>query len=196
MLRRLGSFARTVGERYASTSDRYPHAVAGSTACGIMSVADVSCQAVLQHDSNGSFDWQRTVSLAVFGAWHYGVPGKYLYLWYDRRFGTAPSFRSVLLKTGVDVYGHGMFLLVPSFYVITGTIKGQPLSDISAQYQREWFTASFGTALYWTPLCLLNFRFVPQHSRILVVSVLSLIHKTWMSWLSNRERHAARLLWE
>ena len=32
-----------------------------------------------------------------------------------------------------------------------------------------------------------------QHSRILVVSTLSFVHKAWMIWLSNRERHKARL---
>ena len=98
-----------------------------------------------------------------------------------------------LKKMLVDVYLHGTLLLVPSFYVITGTIKGQSLQQVAQQYRAEWFTASFGTAMYWTPLCTLNFLFVPQHSRILVVAVLSFVHKTWMSWLSNRTRHRERL---
>ena len=90
-------------------------------------------------------------------------------------------------------HSHSPLLLVPSFYLITGHVKGQSLSATLAQLRDEWLTASFGTAVIWTPVCVLNFRFVPQHSRILVVSVVSFVHKTWMSWLSNRQRHGERL---
>ena len=77
-----------------------------------------------------------------------------------------------------------------------GIVKGQSLSEITQQYKAEGVEASFGTALLWTPVCVVNFLYVPQHSRILVVSVVSFIHKTWMSWLSNRQRHRARVLAE
>jgi hypothetical protein len=184
--------ARRAVEVYASTSTRYPHAVAGASACGVMTSADITCQLMLQPDPNGSLDWQRALGISVFAGWHYGVPAKFLYLWYDRFFGVAPTLRTAVTKMLVDVYLHGAILLVPSFYVITGTVKGQSLQEVAQQYRSEWFTATFGTAAYWTPLCILNFRYVPQHSRILVVAALSFVHKTWMSWLSNRARHSER----
>ena len=59
-------------------------------------------------------------------------------------------------------------------------------ADTLARLRREWRTASFGSALFWTPLCLVNFWLVPQHSRIVVVAIFSFLHKTWLSWLSNR----------
>jgi len=37
---------------------------------------------------------------------------------------------------------------------------------------------------------MLNFRLVPQHSRILAVVAFSFFHKTWLSWLANREERA------
>ena len=98
-----------------------------------------------------------------------------------------------MLKMFLDVYIHVPFLLVPSFYLITGKVKGQGADESLTQMRDEWLTASLGSALVWTPVCLFNFRYVPQHSRILVVSVVSFVHKTWMSWLSNRRRHAERL---
>ena len=91
------------------------------------------------------------------------------------------------------VYIHGALLLVPNYYMITGLVKGQSLEQIATQLRAEWFNAAFGTCFFWTPLCALNFRFVPQHSQILFVSVFSFLHKTWMSWLSNRQRHRERL---
>ena len=91
------------------------------------------------------------------------------------------------------MYLHGTLLLVPSFYAITGAVKGQTAEQTATQLRKEFFHASFGTCAFWTPACFLNFLFVPQHSQILVVSVLSFCHKAWLSWLSNRERHSARL---
>ena len=77
-------------------------------------------------------------------------------------------------------------LLIPSFYLITKLIMGRSVASTLKQLRREWWTASFGSALFWTPLCLYNFLFVPQHSRVVFVAIFSFIHKTWLSWLSNR----------
>ncbi len=184
--------AGSLGRRYASASIAQPHLVAGGTACGIITVADLTCQGVVQRDPENGIDWRRTAGLAVFGAWHYGGPCKGLYLLYDRVLGNSPTLRTAASKMVLDVYVHSPLLLVPSFYVITGVVKGQTIDESVAQLRREWFQAAFGTACFWTPACLINFRYVPQHSRILFVSVLSYAHKTWLSWLSNREHHAAR----
>jgi len=166
--------------------------VAGLSASGVICSADITCQTLFQRSDDGRHDWNRTVGLTVFGGWHYGGPAKFLYLTYDRVFGTAPLARVAACKVLCDVYVHTPFLLIPSFYAITGQFKGQTLAESLAQCRREWFEASFGSALFWTPLCFMNFRFVPQHSRILTVSVASFLHKTWMSYISNRERHAER----
>lgn len=188
----LNTLARQ-GARYALFSSQRPHLSSATTACGILTTADLTCQATLQYDEKNGIDWVRTAGLGVFACWHYGVPCKYLYLAYDRVIGTAPTLRTAGLKVLFDVYIHAPFLLVPSFYYITGSIKGQNFGQIREQLQKEWLTASFGTVLFWTPLCLFNFRFVPQHSRILFVSFGSFVHKTWISWLSNRARHLERL---
>ena len=193
LLRRLTRPAMAVGERYAYLSTKHPHKVAGLSACGVMTSADLTVQSLIQRDPNG-IDWQRTTGIFIFAGWHYGVPAKYLYLWYDRYFGIAPTLRTAMLKMGFDVYVHSTLVLVPSFYVITGVVKGQTLQQVAAQYRQEWLEANFGTSAYWTPLCIINFYFVPQHSRILFVAFFSFLHKTWISWLSNRERHKERLV--
>lgn len=135
----------------------------------------------------------RTLGLGVFAAWHYGVPGKYLYLLYDRVFRHGSALTNAAMKATVDVYAHLPFLVLPTFYVITGTIKGQTVSQAVEQLQAEWFEASTKSALFWTPICFLNFRLIPQHSRILFISTGSFLHKMWLSYLSNKARHAERL---
>ena len=87
----------------------------------------------------------------------------------------------------IDVYVHTPLLLIPSFYMITCLVRGRSLQQTIAQLRREWREASFGSALFWTPLCLINFLLVPQHSRVVFVAVFSFVHKTWLSWPSNRD---------
>lgn len=51
---------------------------------------------------------------------------------------------------------------------------------------RRWFEASFGSALFWTPVQLFMFLYIPQHCKVAYVAAFSFVHKTWLSWLSNR----------
>lgn len=184
---------RRVGERYARWSTSAPYTAAGATAAGVNFTADITCQSFFQHDANNGVDWSRTAGITTFAGFWYGLPAKHLYLLYDRFIGAAPSMRLAAQKVAVDVYGHNPFLLLPTFFLVTGAFKGLTVEDSVAQLKREWFEATIGSAAFWTPLCFLNFRFVPQHSRILSVAVLSFVHKTWLSYLSNRSRYQERL---
>ena len=136
----IASLAR-LGRRYAQVSTQHPHSVAAATAGGIITGADLTCQSTVQWDAVHGIDWQRTAGLALFATWHYGVPAKYLYLMYDRFLGTGPTMRTALSKMFVDVYVHSPFLLVPSFYLITGMCKGQGLATTAEQAR--------STALPW-----------------------------------------------
>ena len=78
------------------------------------------------------------------------------------------------------------FLLLPSYYFTTGVVQGRDLATIKKRFKEEWLTASTGSLGFWMPACYLNFLLVPQPFQIVVVSVMSFIHKTWLSWLSNR----------
>ena len=133
-------------------------------------------------------DAGRTLALATFGFFHYGVTAKTLYLWYDRILGKTPTVRNAMTKMVLDVYVHTPLLLIPTFYAITCSLRGRSVDETASQLRREWWDASFGSAVFWTPLCLLNFLYVPQHSRIAAISVGSFVHKTWLSWLSNRHK--------
>ena len=62
-----------------------------------------------------------------------GGPAKAIYLFYDRFFGTAPTLGTAVRKMLCDVVFHGTFLIVPSFFLITGAVKGMSLEQIAAQ---------------------------------------------------------------
>ncbi|KAJ8612652.1 hypothetical protein CTAYLR_002100 [Chrysophaeum taylorii] len=161
---------------YARLATQNPYVVAGATAGGILCSADVAAQSL-----NDAWDPQRTLSLTVFGIVYYGGPCKFLYLAYDK------YITNSVAKMVADVYVHSPLMLIPSFYAITGALKGETTAQIWIHLKTEWREAVLGTALYWTPIQLVCFRFVPQHSRIAFVSAVSFCHKVWLSYLSNRD---------
>jgi protein Mpv17 len=138
------------GGQYAAFSTSHPHIAAAATAGSIICLADLTCQNVLERDQSG-VDVRRTAALTLFGTWHYGVPAKSLYLLYDRLLGSAPTLANAAQKMLLDVYVHTPLLLIPSFYLITCLVRGRTLRQTLAQLRKEWWTASFGSILFWTP---------------------------------------------
>ena len=109
---------------------------------------------------------------------------------YDKLLGPGKA----ILKANIDCAVHTPFLLIPTFYFVTGTIKGQKVNEVAIQLRNEWFNASFYSWLYWTPLMYINFRYMSMQYRIMFIVTLSFIHKTGLSWYSNRERVKQRMI--
>lgn len=65
------------------------------------------------------YDHQRTLALFTFGVFYYGMIAKGIYLGYDAILGNGLG----LAKAMIDVTINGSFVMLPSFYMITGTVK-------------------------------------------------------------------------
>jgi uncharacterized protein involved in cysteine biosynthesis len=74
-------------------------------------------------------------------------------------------------------------------------LEAEPLAvrvDLLHELPREFASRWSGVRLTCCgAVCLLNFLLVPQHSRVVFVAIFSFLHKTWLSWLSNRDACAA-----
>jgi hypothetical protein len=159
-------------------------------------------------------DYQRTLALTVWGTWHYGIPQKYWYMSLDRFFGKGKPMQKMILDVYPWVSLHlipsfyiitGVLKNHPNLQVnpvvpplqdlkLHGARRVDPEATVASLIQdgiehlkSDWFEASFGSALFWTPLVYANFKWVPQHSRIMTVVTASFLHKTWLSWLAHRD---------
>ena len=55
--------------------------------------------------------------------------------------------------TALDCWVHTPFVLVPTFYVTTGLLRGKSLQqDILPRLKDEFWVAGFGQMFYWTPV--------------------------------------------
>jgi len=148
--------------------------------------SDLTAQFVVSRRSE--LDDRRLLAVSSFGFFYYGFIMKAIYIGYDLVLGP----KRALVKTILDCVVHTPFGVIPAFYFLTGVIKGQTTEQWTTQLRKEWFDASFGSVAYWTPVQIICFRYIPQHSRIAFVSFASFFHKIWLSWLScrNRTKHS------
>lgn len=183
---------RFVGSRYVRFSNAWPHTAAGLTAFYILGTADITAQFLERRygDRGGGYDSRRTLSIVVFGVYYYGGPCKWLYLRYPAFVNQMmPNSSRAVKKMTTAFLDCGIVtpsILLPSFYFITLSIKGETLKKIWKRYKADCLEVTAGTFVFWFPLVSTNFYFVPQHSQVLVIIAGSFIDKCWLSWVSNR----------
>ena len=182
---RAVSNIKNLGKKYIRVSEKFPHSVAGMTAGSIFFASDTSCQLFV--DRRTEWDPRRTLGIVIWGAMYYGGPLKWLYLAMDRVMGPGHGLHKAIF----DVVVHTPVLVIPSFYVVTGLVKGQSPGQVAEQLREEWLEASTGSVLFWMPISFMNLSWVRQELRVPVTSAASFFHKLWLSWLSNRAITAA-----
>lgn len=170
-----------VGTRYAKLSTDRPYITAAFTGSTILSAADITSQSLESMNSGRAMCWnaRRTLALAVFGFLYYGGPLKFAYLTYDK------VFKCAIKKTVFDVVIHTPLCMIPSFFMITGVMKGKGVAKSYEQLKDQWRSSSVGSVAFWGPTCAFNFSVVPAHSRVLVLASMSFFHKIWLSWMTN-----------
>lgn len=172
-------------QRYYDISTNKPYITAMITGGSILTVSDLTAQWLTsKFTANYKFDFRRTLALGTFGVFYYGLIARGLYSIYERAIGPGRP----LLKTMVDCGVHTPFLLIPCFYFSTGFIKGQTFSEITSQLKQEWWTSSTASLAYWLPMMWFNFTYCTPQTRILFICILSWMHKSALSWYSNRNR--------
>ena len=190
---RVSLMARTqsIRGRYHQISNNKPYLTSMVTGGSILTLSDLTAQCVSSRFIDDyRFDLRRTLALCTFGTFYYGLVCRKLYFVYGSLFGPGRA----MLKASIECGVHTPFLFIPCFYGITGTIKGQRPTDIYEQLKTEWWTSAPATMAYWYPMMWINFKYCTPETRILFISSMSLIHKSALSWYSNRTRVQLRTL--
>jgi len=121
-------------------SKAWPHTAAGMTAFCVLGSADITAQCLERQygDRAGGLDARRTLSLVTFGVYYYGGPCKWFYLRYPGFFDRMmPRSSTPVKKMAASFVDCGIVtpsIMLPTFYLITLTIKGESLPKIRELY--------------------------------------------------------------
>jgi hypothetical protein len=83
---------------------------------------------------------------------------------------------------------HSPFLAIPSFYAITGSLRGDSAGDIKVKLENEWWTTLKATWLIWVPAQALSFAVLPAWQRPVFSCCMSFFYNITLSWISNRKQ--------
>jgi hypothetical protein len=214
MMSAISSPFRFAARGWSSFSARSPYSASILTGGTILCCSDVTAQWITQwamsreHRRPLHFQWdrRRTLALSTFGALYFGLVCKRVYHLYDYVFLKLNNRRWMAhrrdsrcarpwngkqiatYKSLVDCCVHMPLGIMPAFFGITGLIKGQSVEEIVAQFRAEWLTASLTSCVYWIPLMIFQFLFVPVGARTFYISIVSFFQKVALSWYTNRAR--------
>eukprot|EP00270_Netrium_digitus_P019080 TRINITY_DN741_c0_g1_i1.p1 TRINITY_DN741_c0_g1~~TRINITY_DN741_c0_g1_i1.p1 ORF type:complete len:216 (+),score=36.27 TRINITY_DN741_c0_g1_i1:111-758(+) len=183
---------------------------AGLTSAVVMSVGDLTCQAISNSvvdakesrpktkalvaetkdvSSSGSsrsgFDLQRTARFGLVGLTLHGPFFYHGMQQLDLRFGPAKSLQMAVQKSLI-----GQFTLFPtyvtSFFLYMGLLEGRSGAALLDKV-KAGFSAAFGAGCIFWPLAnVINFRFVPVTGRILYLNGAGLLWNSYLSWTNVR----------
>mmetsp|Transcript_26860 Transcript_26860/g.61943 ORF Transcript_26860/g.61943 Transcript_26860/m.61943 type:complete len:241 (+) Transcript_26860:98-820(+) len=187
----LNSARRKVRQHIDELNSRcrkHPFLTSGVGASVFLSCTDVISQ---RFTTDETWDSRRTLAFAAWGLIWYGGPQQLMWTRVYPYFFPSKAWKHVSAKAFTDAVPWMGFSYLPCFYIFTGAIKGQSLEQSVSLLQREFLGAWMGCCP-WFPAQLMNFRFVPIYLQTFVVQACNIVHKSWLSWLSNRERVAER----
>ena len=122
------------------------------------------------------------------------VGGVFSYLWYDfmdkfvsRRF-IQGTYRFVGAKLGMEVViWHPICLF---FYcTIAGIAEGHSWKQIKLELQETFLVTWAVDAAVWSPIDILNFRYVPPHLQALLINSISLLEAVALSAVHGQGAH-------
>ena len=195
--------SRTSG-RVAAFAKERPTAFACVLGTAKATLADVCVQHWLEGVDWQQVDARRTLGFAAFGLVYLGgVQSLVYYRLYPALFPKAVAFAgqslrrkladtaglaAVLRQTAFEILVYSPVVYFPSYYVLTGAIKGEHPLQCLAACRANIEEDMADMALFWGPLQGLNFVLLPMHMRI---PTMCLVGVVWLGYLSSSKNGAA-----
>jgi len=176
-----------LGKSYTIFSITRPFLCSSVTGLTLLSMSDVMAQFLTSKDSSFKWNRKRTLGMALFGGLYYGTFLKGFYIAYDVVIGSGALWQA-LAKTFCDLMINSPIFMIPMYYGITCAVQGYSKKDAMTKFEKEFMTSWLGTIGFWLPGCTANFYLVPPPYRVLFISSLSFLHKTWLSWFTNNKK--------
>jgi len=167
---------------------KYPLTTSAVTAVTLWGGGDAIAQGLeLREDPKASFQVNRFAGVATHGAIMGGVGS---YFWYNalETFTTttlklaAGSARFVFAKISLEILvWHQISLAV--YWFIVGTFEGHSVDKIIKELRSDYLPTLCADVSMWTPIDVLNFKFVPLQLQVLFINLGSLVEAVALSYI-------------
>lgn len=175
---------------YTYLLSRYPKTTKLATGTLITTLGDVICQCWIEGAAKP--DVRRMEAVSTYGALVAHVEGHLWLGFLERLIGSSMSLRSSLYKTLLD---QGLFapLETSGFLAWTHYIEGHQ-TDLKEKMYADFPATLKSSYLFWGPVCMLEFLFVPYPLRVLYISMMSVVWDTYLSYAAHNSLNSTPAL--
>ena len=167
---------------------KHPLLTSAATAVTLWGGGDAVAQALeMREDPKATFQVNRFAGVATHGALMGGVGSFFWYNFLDRFTSTtlklaAGSMRFVAAKISLEILiWHQISLAV--YWVIVGTFEGHRMEKIKKELRADYLPTLMADVSMWTPLDVLNFKYVPVSLQVLFINLGSLVEAVALSYI-------------
>jgi hypothetical protein len=139
-------------------------------------------------EEGDTYDFRRGLSMAIWGVVWYGGPQQWFWVSLYPRVFPGSTLTSAMGRTFLDCGVNVCCVLIPLFYVVTGTVKGYTLEKSVSILQSQYWDACFGLVAFWVPIVFATMLFFPPHLQSYPIQCAQVINKSWLSWFGNKCR--------
>jgi len=194
MLNPLKSLFKSTLKTTNEKIKKHPILFASFFACIKNSVADYTIQKTQDSQKNKSFNIKRTIAFSLFGLIHVGA-GQYIILnkiipriipLLNKK--PTPPPNALLKAVTLDQFVHVPLIYFPLFYTFKelgeSTFSNPPSrSTIMKNYKENFKNDMLISASIFMPIQLLNYKYIPTHLRVPLLSSCGFLYVMLLSYL-------------
>ncbi|EDW82558.1 uncharacterized protein Dwil_GK10054 [Drosophila willistoni] len=171
-------------QRHLATKAKLHPMAKGALTYAIMWPTGSLIQQTLEGRHFGNYDWQRALRFSLFGAL-YVAPTLYGWVRLSSAMWPQTNFRIGIIKAITEQISYGPFACV-SFFMGMSLLEFKTFSEaIDEVKEKVAPTYKVGVCI-WPFIQTINFALVPEHNRVVFVSICSLM---WTIFLAFMKTH-------
>ncbi|KAK7091279.1 mitochondrial inner membrane protein Mpv17-like [Littorina saxatilis] len=169
---------------YLRVLDKYPISTMCSTTGTLMAAGDAISQLAIEGNTIKKYDTVRSGRFFVLG---FCVMGPMLRFWYLALHKMYHGTRYASLKMLVTDQTVGAPVVLATFVVGIGALRGDSRQQIKDSMKRDYLTIMLNNYKIWPAAQTINFFFMPLQHRVLFVNFIALGWNTYLAWITERK---------
>eukprot|EP00188_Purpureofilum_apyrenoidigerum_P004640 Plantae.Rhodophyta-Purpureofilum_apyrenoidigerum.ctg5383.p1 GENE.Plantae.Rhodophyta-Purpureofilum_apyrenoidigerum.ctg5383~~Plantae.Rhodophyta-Purpureofilum_apyrenoidigerum.ctg5383.p1 ORF type:complete len:204 (+),score=34.28 Plantae.Rhodophyta-Purpureofilum_apyrenoidigerum.ctg5383:90-701(+) len=169
------SMMRRAVVTYGKLLQSHPITTKSVSACALAAAADL----VVQKSNGGKIDYVRTARFCSYSL-IFGALGHHWYRIAEKVFQPTRSTAGLMKSVAIDQFLFSPFVNGGLFaYVVF--LEGKGMQGVKAKLKADWATTVANSWLLWLPTQIVNFRYVPESYRLLVVSAVAFVWNIYLA---------------
>eukprot|EP00884_Botryococcus_braunii_P013261 jgi/Botrbrau1/21936/Bobra.0249s0059.1 len=159
----MGTVLDLALKRYLKQLQKNPVRTKAITAASLFGTSDIVAQLLTR---SSSYNWRRTVAIALYGLIWSGPAGHFWQQLVERVFGPKKDPQTLVKKVLLDSVVWSPFANALAMIYFTTVVEGRTLAFTRSKLKQEFPTVQLNAWRVWPLVSLINFRYMPLELRV------------------------------